>query len=134
MPRGSILVIDDETEIREGLEALLSSENFVVTLAETGEAGLRKLSENPFDLLLLDVSLPGSNGLELLREVKQRRPDLPALRRRRVQDDDAGVRRRSDTPTPRLRRLRAIPAVSAPAPGRPAAENEKRDFRPDQGC
>src|SRR5579872_5608090 len=79
MPRGSILVIDDETEIREGLEALLSSEDFLVTLAESGDAGLRKLSENPFDLLLLDVSLPGSNGLELLREIRARDPHLPII-------------------------------------------------------
>src|SRR5579864_5802192 len=79
MPRGSILVIDDETEIREGLEALLSSENFLVTLAESGEAGLRKLSEIPYDLLLLDVSLPGSNGLELLRDIRTRDPHLPII-------------------------------------------------------
>jgi DNA-binding NtrC family response regulator len=79
MPKGSILVIDDETEIREGLEALLSSEDFLVTLAESGEAGLRKLSENPFDLLLLDVSLPGSNGLELLRDIRTRDPHLPII-------------------------------------------------------
>src|SRR5579862_7611641 len=79
MPRGSILVIDDETEIREGLEALLSSENFHVTLAESGDAGLRKLSENPYDLLLLDVSLPDSNGLELLRDIRTRDPHLPII-------------------------------------------------------
>ncbi len=79
MPRGSILVIDDEAEIREGLEALLSSEDFLVTLAETGEAGLRKLSENPYDLLLLDVSLPGSNGLELLRDIRTRDPHLAII-------------------------------------------------------
>ena len=79
MPRGSILVIDDETEIREGLEALLSSEDFLVTLAESGDAGLRKLSENPYDLLLLDVSLPGSNGLELLRDIRTRDPHLPII-------------------------------------------------------
>ncbi len=79
MPRGSILVIDDETEIREGLEALLSSEDFLVTLAESGEVGLRKLSENPYDLLLLDVSLPGSNGLELLRDIRTRDPHLAII-------------------------------------------------------
>jgi DNA-binding NtrC family response regulator len=72
MPRGSILVIDDELEIREGLEALLTSENFGVTLAETAEAGIQKLEERPFDLLLLDVSLPDRNGLDLLREIRQR--------------------------------------------------------------
>ena len=58
MPKGSILVIDDETEIREGLEALLTSENFEVTLAETGAAGLQKLEDRPFDLMLLDVACP----------------------------------------------------------------------------
>jgi DNA-binding NtrC family response regulator len=72
MPRGSILVIDDELEIREGLEALLTSENFGVTLAETAESGIQKLEERPFDLLLLDVSLPDRNGLDLLREIRQR--------------------------------------------------------------
>src|SRR5574340_810733 len=60
MPKGSILVVDDELEIREGLEALLKSEGFDVTLAETGEAGLRKLEDKPYDLTLLDVSLPRS--------------------------------------------------------------------------
>src|SRR5580658_9649716 len=74
MPRGSILVVDDEAEIREGLEALLTSEDFQVTLAETGESGLQKLEERPFDLMLLDVSLPDRNGIELLREIHRRDP------------------------------------------------------------
>src|SRR6202041_3853626 len=79
MPRGSILVVDDEIEIREGLEALLTSESFKVTLAETGEAGLQKLEDQPFDLMLLDVSLPDRNGLELLREIRRRDPQLSVI-------------------------------------------------------
>ncbi len=79
MPRGSILVVDDEAEIREGLEALLTSENFDVTLAETGEAGLQRLEEQPFDLMLLDVSLPDRNGLEMLREIRRRDPHLSII-------------------------------------------------------
>ena len=79
MPRGNILVVDDEVEIREGLEALLSSEDFHVTLAETGEAGLQRLEERPYDLLLLDVSLPDRNGLDLLREIRQRDPSLAVI-------------------------------------------------------
>src|ERR1700689_5497152 len=79
MPRGSILVIDDEVEIREGLEALLTSESFQVTLAETGEAGLRQLEDHPFDLMLLDVSLPDRNGIELLREIRRRDPQLAVI-------------------------------------------------------
>ena len=51
-----------------------TSEGFQVTLAETGEAGLQRLEEQPFDLVLLDVSLPDRNGLDLLREIHQRDP------------------------------------------------------------
>jgi DNA-binding NtrC family response regulator len=79
MLRGSILVVDDEVEIREGLEALLSSENFDVSVAESGEAGLRKLEEQPFDLMLLDVSLPDRNGIDLLREIRGRDPHLAVI-------------------------------------------------------
>ena len=79
MSKGSILVVDDEAEIREGLEALLSSEGFEVIPAESGEMGLARLEERPFDLLLLDVSLPDRNGLELLREIRQRDPFLAII-------------------------------------------------------
>ena len=79
MSKGAILVVDDESEIREGLELLLTSEGYGVSSAETGESGLGKLGEQPFDLLLLDVSLPDRNGLELVREVRRRDPDLPVV-------------------------------------------------------
>ncbi len=79
MPKGSILVVDDESEIREGLELLLSSEGYGVASAETGESGLAKLEEHPYDLLLLDVSLPDRNGLELLREIRRRDPHLSVV-------------------------------------------------------
>ena len=79
MPKGSILVVDDEAEIREGLQEFLTSEHFQVTLAETGAAGLQKLEERPFDLMLLDVSLPDRNGIEMLREIHQRDPNLAVI-------------------------------------------------------
>src|SRR5437763_2500210 len=79
MPKGSILVIDDESEIREGLELLLTSEGYGVSSAGTGESGLGKLGEQPFDLLLLDVSLPDGNGIDVLKEVRRRDPDLPVV-------------------------------------------------------
>jgi len=79
MSKGSILVVDDESEIREGLELLLSSEGYGVSSAETGESGLVKLGEHPFDLLLLDVSLPDGNGLDLLREIRRRDPHLSVV-------------------------------------------------------
>src|ERR1700676_70218 len=76
MSKGSILVVDDESEIREGLEVLLKSEGYGVSSAETGEYGLAKLEQHPFDLLLLDVSLPDRNGLDILKEIHRRDPQL----------------------------------------------------------
>jgi len=79
MSKGSILVVDDESEIREGLELLLASEGYGVSSAGTGASGLAKLEEHPFDLLLLDVSLPDRNGLDLLREIRRRDPQLSVV-------------------------------------------------------
>jgi DNA-binding NtrC family response regulator len=79
MSKGSILVVDDESEIREGLELLLKSEGYGVSSAETGESGLAQLEEHPFDLLLLDVSLPDRNGLDLLKEIHRRDPQLSVV-------------------------------------------------------
>ena len=55
MPKGSILVIDDEAEIREGLELLLKTEGYQVSMADSGQSGLLRLGEKPYDLLLLRV-------------------------------------------------------------------------------
>jgi len=79
MSKGSILVVDDEAEIREGLEFLLKSEDYSVATAEDGGSGLARLEEQPFDLMLLDVNLPDGNGIELLREIHKRVPGLPVV-------------------------------------------------------
>jgi DNA-binding NtrC family response regulator len=79
MPKGSILVIDDEAEIREGLELLLKTEGYQVSMADTGQSGLLRLGERPYDLLLLDVSLPDRNGIELLKDIRRQDPHLPIV-------------------------------------------------------
>ena len=79
MPKSSILVVDDEAEIREGLALLLESEGYAVATAETADAGLARLEEQPFDLLLLDVSLPDRSGLDLLPEIRLLDPTLPVV-------------------------------------------------------
>ena len=79
MPKGSILVIDDEVEIREGLELLLKTEGYQVFMAETAQSGLSRLGEQPFDLLLLDVSLPDRNGIDLLKDIRRQDPHLPIV-------------------------------------------------------
>ena len=76
---GAILVIDDEAGIRESLEVLLSLEGYQVTTAGNGEDGLRLLDAGNFDLVLLDLALPGQSGLELLPNIKERQPELPVI-------------------------------------------------------
>ncbi len=68
---GSILVVDDEAEIRENLEILLMDSHYRVTLAENGIEGLKKFEAEPFDLVLLDVMMPDKNGLEVLQEMRK---------------------------------------------------------------
>ena len=75
----SILVIDDEASIRESLEVLLSLEGYTIAMAVDGEEGLRMLESNSYDLVLLDLAMPGQSGLEILPQIKERQPDLPVI-------------------------------------------------------
>ena len=79
MSKGSILVVDDESEIREGLELLLKTEGYQVSMADTGQSGMSRLGEQPYDLLLLDVSLPDRNGIDLLKDIRRQDPHLPIV-------------------------------------------------------
>jgi len=81
MPRheGSILVVDDESAIRENLELLLSDANYKVTLAENGTEGLKKLESEFFDLVLLDVMMPDRNGLDVLKEIHLSSPETAII-------------------------------------------------------
>ncbi len=74
-----ILIIDDEASIRESLESLLEIEGFVSETAPDGEAGLRMLEQKSYDLVLLDLSLPGRDGIEILKDIHERLPMLPVI-------------------------------------------------------
>jgi DNA-binding NtrC family response regulator len=67
--KGSILVVDDEEIMRDVLEVLLSSAGYKVDLARTGEEGLEIYSRRSYDVVLLDVSMPGIGGLATLEEL-----------------------------------------------------------------
>lgn len=71
-----ILVVDDELGIREGCKRALTPHGFEVEMAENGPAGLHKLREGRFDVLLLDAMMPGMSGLEMWRQARQLDPDL----------------------------------------------------------
>lgn len=74
-----ILIIDDEAGIRESLETMLTLEGFHVTLAGDGAAGMERLAQSEYDLLLLDLALPGESGLELLPRIVEVYPRLPVI-------------------------------------------------------
>ncbi len=74
-----ILLVEDEDFIRELYERQLSKEGFVVKTAPDGQTGLDLLKTEDFDLLLLDIMLPGMNGLQLLREFKTQNPNSPMV-------------------------------------------------------
>lgn len=71
-----ILVVDDEVGIREGCRRVLVPQGFDVDVAENGPVGLRKLRESRYDVLLLDIMMPGMSGLEVLPQARQIDPDL----------------------------------------------------------
>jgi DNA-binding NtrC family response regulator len=73
---GSVLIIDDEAEIRESLQTLLELEGYEVDTAASGEEGVSRTSERAFDLVLLDLALPDRNGIDLLAELRAHDPDI----------------------------------------------------------
>lgn len=66
--KGSILVVDDEEVMRDVLESLLVAEGYDVALARTGEEGIEQFQQQVFDVVLLDVSMPGMGGLRALEK------------------------------------------------------------------
>ncbi len=74
-----ILVIDDEKNIRRTLTDILEDEGYTVLVAPSGEEGLQILAREIIDLLLLDVKLPGMDGIEVLKKVRKNFPSLDVI-------------------------------------------------------
>jgi DNA-binding NtrC family response regulator len=72
LPR--ILIIDDEEGVREGLRSLLQNEGVAAETAADAESGVQRLADRPFDLVLLDLNLPGADGLSMLSRLRQGAP------------------------------------------------------------
>ncbi|MEW6262797.1 MAG: ATP-binding protein [Thermodesulfobacteriota bacterium] len=70
----SILVVDDERNIREGTDRILSRQGYQVRQAAQGDEALAELSRRPADVVLLDLKMPGLDGLEVLEVIRQRHP------------------------------------------------------------
>jgi two-component system response regulator PilR (NtrC family) len=76
---GSVLVIDDEEIMREILQTLLEREGYTVRLAANGQEGLDLARALPFDAVIVDVMMPGIDGLQVLQELKKQDENLPVL-------------------------------------------------------
>ncbi|OPY78775.1 MAG: Response regulator UvrY [Syntrophorhabdus sp. PtaU1.Bin153] len=76
-----ILVADDHTVVREGIKQILAGQEDMVVEDEAGNGQevLQKVTKKVYDLILLDISMPGRSGLEILEELKVMRPKLPVL-------------------------------------------------------
>src|SRR5215813_4564946 len=77
--KGSVLIIDDEEEIRESIEMLLNSEGISTATAVDGEEGLKKIEDNLYDVVLLDLMLPGKSGMDVQKDIKRIDPTLPVV-------------------------------------------------------
>src|SRR5215475_2450931 len=74
-----ILVVEDEARIRAFLARAFEAEGFKVDVAKDGERGLTLALTCGYELVILDILLPGRDGLDVLRELHRARPDLPVL-------------------------------------------------------
>lgn len=75
----SILIVDDDHQLRQSFEKILRQEGYSVTTASTGEAGIGLVRSTAFDLVIMDVRLPGMNGLEAFRIMKSYDAKLPVI-------------------------------------------------------
>jgi two-component system response regulator MprA len=90
----SILVVDDEPSVRGSLDRALSLNRYAVEAVEDGESALDRLAERPYDVVVLDVAMPGIDGLEVCRRLRQagdRTPILMLTARDAVDDRVAGL-------------------------------------------
>ncbi|HWK10549.1 MAG TPA: response regulator, partial [Vicinamibacterales bacterium] len=74
-----ILVVDDEAGVRSALTGVLRDENYFVDAVESGEACLEKASRGSYDAIVLDIWLPGMDGLATLQKLRDRRIDAPII-------------------------------------------------------
>jgi two-component system response regulator (stage 0 sporulation protein F) len=74
-----ILIVDDEEGLREGLSKLLESEGYVALSAESGEQALEILQRSHIDLVLTDMRMPGMDGIELLKKIRERHPNVGVI-------------------------------------------------------
>ena len=89
-----VLVVDDHAIIRKGITQLLrdTDDLEVVAEAQNGVEALQLIRDNPYDVVLLDISMPGEHGIDVLARIKEIKPDLPVLMLSMYPEDQYAIR------------------------------------------
>jgi DNA-binding response OmpR family regulator len=74
-----ILLVDDEQEFSRVLARRLEMRGYICKTAKDGESGIRLIENQVFDIALIDLMMPGLNGLDTLRQIKMMTPNLPVI-------------------------------------------------------
>jgi heterodisulfide reductase subunit A2 len=75
----SILVVDDEAIVRESIRDWLKDAGYQVSVAESGEEALKMIQKQDFGVMILDLRLPGINGIDVLKKAKTLKPDIKSI-------------------------------------------------------
>src|SRR5690625_6345772 len=74
-----VLIIEDEKKVSGFIKKGLEEQMFTVDVALDGEAGIRRLHQKEYDIVILDVVLPGMNGFEVCKQIRRIKPGIPVL-------------------------------------------------------
>jgi CheY-like chemotaxis protein len=85
-----ILVVDDDGSVRGAIEVLLAHEGHSVTAADGGRAGIDALGNGSFDIVIVDIFMPGMGGLEAIRAFRDRAPGVPIIAMSGFMPNEAG--------------------------------------------
>src|SRR5215217_512973 len=77
--KSTVLIVDDEAGVRSALSGVLRDEGYAVDVVDSGEACLDRASRAPYDVIVLDIWLPGIDGLATLARLRERRVDAPVV-------------------------------------------------------
>src|SRR5574342_863983 len=90
--KSTVLIVDDEAGVRSALSGVLRDEGYVVEAVESGEACLDRVARAPHDVIILDIWLPGMDGLATLARLRERRVDAEVIMISGHGTTDSGLR------------------------------------------
>jgi len=77
--RHAVLIVDDESAVRNGMARVIEKKGYGIRTADSGEAALAMTAQSPFDVVFLDIKLPGMDGMEVLRQLRARNPKTAVI-------------------------------------------------------